>query len=189
VALAHLGADGQATQPSELEAPDSVQVSSAQLLAGESGLVALAADGAGLCSASRSADKLTCQAFDDILPPGTSTQGARLVLGSCDSHAVLQLPGGAAVLAVAGGDGATVAKFAAGATAAGCFMGPGPSPAPLVSLATPGSQGLQLAVVSAASSDDVRHEATIASLAAKRVGGHLVGVVAHFVAPSRTTYR
>jgi hypothetical protein len=158
------------------------QLSSKSVAGNEAGILALSEDGGSLCTIARGTSG-SCQSLEALLPAGTDLQRARLVAGSCAGHAVLQVAGGAAVLALADG-AAQLVKFVAGATASGCFRGPSPDAAPLVALATPGSAGLQLQVVSAADGSSVERQGSVASLAPQRVGGEAVPVAALFAAPA-----
>lgn len=185
LALASLSADGQVSQQPSLAA-DGGQLTGAQLAVGEAGVAALSADGSSLCAAAQSA--LACQGLAALVPAGVSVAGARLVPGSCSAHAVLQVAGGAAVLALGGSSGASMVKFVPDATASGCFLGQGADATPLVALATPSTAGLRVQVVSAADGSSVQ-EAALPSLAPQLVTSHAVGVAALFAAPSSGTFR
>ncbi|KAI3435883.1 hypothetical protein D9Q98_001941 [Chlorella vulgaris] len=178
---AHISADGEVSQQASLAA-NGKQLSSKSVAGNEAGILALSEDGGSLCTTARGTTG-SCQSLEALLPASADLQRARLVAGSCAGHAVLQVAGGAAVLALADG-AAQLVKFVAGATASGCFRGPSPDAAPLVALATSGSAGLQLQVVSAADGSSVERQGSVASLAPQRVGGEAVHVAALFAAPA-----
>lgn len=176
-----MGADGQIAE--QLSLAGITALSSSQLAVGGSAAVALSADGSSVCAAELSAGQLSCQRLDSLLPSAASAAGAQLLEGSCGGHAVVQVAGGAALLALGGSSGATLAKFVAGATASGCFQDS--SAAPVVALATPSPSGLQLQVLSAADGSPVQQAPAVAGLAPQRVGGEPVPVAALYAAAYR----
>ena len=177
--VAQLSIERQAGQQASLDA-GSTKLSTSQLLVTDRAVAALSADGSKLCAAdlASGSTRLACQRLAALLPAGTQLEGARLVAGTCQLYISLQVAGGAAVLAIGGSDGASLVKFQAGATAAGCMAGE----APLVALASPSpsAAGLQVQVVSAADGSAVQQPQTVAGLAPQRMDGAAVGVAALF---------
>ncbi|KAL4458516.1 hypothetical protein ABPG75_013381 [Micractinium tetrahymenae] len=161
------------------------QLSSTQLLLTEAAVAALSADGTQLCSAQLEqgggSGSLGCQALASLLPPGTATEGAHLVAGTCSQHAALRVAGGAAALALGSGSGAAVTAFVPGAAASGCFRGA--AGGQQVAFATPSAAGLETRVLSAADGTAVEAPVSVAGLAPQRVSGKLVGVAELFAAP------
>jgi hypothetical protein len=179
-ASTHISGEGQVAQQ------DGSPSSSSQPSAAS--LAALSADGSKLC-AGAGGKGASCQAVASLLPAGADAAQAKLLPGSCGSHAVLQAAGGAAVLALDGSGGASAAAFLPGATASGCF--PGHDGTPLVAFATPDAAGLRLQVWSAADGSMLQQQEAVAGLAPRLVGGEAVGVAALFAAaaPAAGTLR
>lgn len=173
-------ASGELTSSASLSA--STQLSSTQLLLTEAAVAALSADGSQLCSAQlQQGGSLTCQPLASLLPPGTATDGARLLPGTCSQHAALRVAGGAAVLALGTSSGAAATAFVPGAASSGCF--PGAAGGQQVAFAVPSAAGMQTQVLSAADGATVEAPSSVAALAPRRVGGELVGVAELFAAP------
>eukprot|EP00887_Chlorella_sp_A99_P006353 scaffold3.g6353.t1 len=172
VAVAALSpSDGSTAQQARLQSP--VALSAASLTVSSAAVAALSADGEQLCTGpATGGGQLACQPLARLLPGGASAAGAALLQGGAPAHLTLQTASGAALVRLEGG-AASVTHYAAGATATAPAL---PATGDVVAgLATPGADGVHLALVSATDGGALE-QGTVAQLQPRRVDGSLVGV-------------